>query len=235
MKAIYGSLICLLVVVQNYAHGNQPDTSGRGTKKGNVEYSWKVEAGESFSTMSISDLSPRTTLSPKLSFLGGVSFIADDFRVGRLVIGAQYQQGGVKVATKDIDGDGSGISLHYLKIPVQYHFYIGRSKRLFAGGGGYIAPLLSHHSEQMSFNFEKIKNHDAGAMATIGFRLTPRFILEGGVQRGFVNIDVSESRRTTRNGMAFLLLSYTMGSSTSGHMKQATLTCRKSGGDGKDY
>ncbi|QNA43120.1 outer membrane beta-barrel protein [Lacibacter sediminis] len=233
MKAIYGSLISLLIVVQNYAHDNQPDTSGRGTKKGNVEYGWKVEAGESFSTMSISDLSPRTTLSPKLSFLGGITFIADDFRVGRLVIGAQYKEAGVNVTTKGVE-DGL-LLLRYLNIPVQYHFYIGRSKRLFTGGGGYIAALLSHRTEQMSLNFEKYKNYDAGAMLTAGYRITPRIILEGGVQRGFVNVDASEARRSSRNGMAFLLLSFTMGSSTSGHMKQATLTCRKSGGDGKDY
>lgn len=231
MKAIYGSLICLLFTAQLFAHGIQPDTSGKGKSKGNVEYGWKVEAGESFSTMSISDVSSRTTLSPKLSFLGGLSFIADDFRVGRLVISAQYQQGGVRVATKDV-GDGV-ILLHYLKIPVQYHFYIGRSKRLFAGGGGYIAPLLSHSTEQLSLNFEKYKNYDAGMMATAGYRLTPRILLEGGVQRGFVNVDASEARRSARNGMAFLLLSFTMGSSTSGHMKKAQLTCRKS--TEKDY
>jgi len=231
MKAIYGSLICLLFTAQMFAHTIQPDTSGKGKGKGNVEYGWKVEAGESFSSMSISDVSARTTLSPKLSFLGGISFIADDFHVGRLVIGAQYQQGGVKVTTKDV-GDGV-ILLRYLKIPVQYHFYIGRSKRLFAGGGGYIAPLLSHTTEQMSLNFEKYKNHDAGAMLTAGYRITPRILLEGGVQKGFVNVDASEARRTARNGMAFLLLSFTLGSSTSGHIKEAKLTCRKS--SGKDY
>ena len=231
MKAIYGSLICLLFFAESYAHTIQPDSSGKGTKKGNVEYGWKVEAGEAMTNMSVSDLSARTILSPKFGFIAGLSFVADDFRVGRLVISAQYQQAGVKVGTKGVD-EGGSISLHYLKIPVQYHFYIGRSKRLFAGGGGYIAPLLSHRSEQLSLNYEEIKNHDAGAMATIGFRLTPRFILEGGVQKGLVNIDVAEARRASRNGMAFLLLSYTFGSSSSGHIKKATLTCRKAGGDG---
>lgn len=232
MKPIYGSLICLLLFVQSFAYANQPDSSGKGSKKGKVEYSWKVEEGEAMTGMSVSDLSSRTRLSPKFGLIAGFSFVADDFRVGRLVISAQYQQAGVKIATKDVAEGAGSISLHYLKIPVQYHFYIGRSKRLFAGGGGYIAPLLSHRSEQLSLNYEEIKNHDAGAMATIGFRLTPRFILEGGVQKGLVNIDVAEARRTSRNGMAFLLLSYTLGSSSSGHIKKATLTCRKAGGDG---
>lgn len=233
MKAIYGLFLCVLFTTQVFAHSIQPDTSGNGKRnsKGNVEYGWKVEAGESFSSMSISDVSSRTTLSPKLSFLGGVSFIADDFRVGRLVIAVQYKEGGLKVTTKGVD-DGL-IMLRYLNIPVQYHFYVGRSKRLFAGGGGYIAPLLSHSTEQLSLNFEKYKNYDAGALLTAGYRLTPRILLEGGVQRGFVNVDASEARRSSRNGMAFLLLSFTMGSSTSGHMKKAQLTCRKS--TEKDY
>ncbi len=234
MKAIYGSLICLLFVTHNYAHGIQPDSSGKGSTKGKVEYGWKVEAGESFSTMSVSDLSARTTITPKLSFLGGVSFVADDFRIGRFVISAQYQQAGMHVSTKDVAASSGNVSLHYLKIPFQYQFYISRSKRLFAGGGGYIAALVSHSSEQFSLNYEEIKNHDAGAILTIGFRLTPRFILEGGVQKGLVNIDVSEARRTSRNGMAILMLSYTLGSSSSGHIKQAKLTCRKAGGT-QDY
>ena len=233
MKAIYGSLICLMFFAQSYAHTIQPDSSGKGTKKGNVEYGWKVEAGEAMTTMSVTDLSPRTTLSPKFGLIAGLSFVADDFRVGRLVIGAQYQQAGVKTTTKDV-GDGV-VLLHYLKIPVQYHFYIGRSKRLFVGGGGYIAPLLSHSTEQLSLNFEKYKNYDAGAMLTAGYRLTPHILLEGGVQSGFVNVDASEARRSSRNGMAFLLLSFTLGSATSGHIKEAKLTCRKTGGDGHDY
>ena len=233
MKAIYESLICLLLVTHSYAHNIQPDSSGKG-KKGNVEYGWKIEAGESFSTMSVSDLSTRISLTPKLSVLAGISFVADDFRLGRFVTGTQYQQGGVHVATKDVTAGSGTISLHYLKIPVQYHFYLGRTKRLFAGGGGYIAALVSHSSEQLSLNYEEIKNHDAGAIVTIGFRLAPRFILEGGIQKGLVNIDVSEARRTSRNGMAFLLLSYTLGSSSSGHIKKATLTCRKAGGT-QDY
>jgi hypothetical protein len=233
MKAIYGSLICLFLLAQGNAHANQTDSTGKGTKKGNVEYSWKIEAGESMTNMSVSDLTPRTTLSPRLGLIAGVSFVADDFRTGRLTIGTHYQQAGVKVTTKDVDEDASSISLHYLRISAQYHFYIGRSKRLFAGGGGYIAPLLSHRSEQISLNFEKIKNHDAGAMATVGYRLSPRIILEGGVQKGFVNIDVSEERRSARNGMAFLSLGFSLGSSTSGHIKKAKLFCRKQGGDGQ--
>ena len=72
-------------------------------------------------------------------------------------------------------------------------------------------------------------------MLTAGYRLTPRILLEGGVQRGFVNVDASEARSSSRNGMAFLLLSFTLGSATSGHIKEAKLTCRKSGGDQQEY
>jgi Outer membrane protein beta-barrel domain len=231
MKAIYGSLLCLFILTQVNANATHADSTGKGSRGGKVDYNWKVEGGESASTMSVSNLSERIKLSPRFGFFAGVSFVADDFNTGRLSIGAQYQRAGTKVTIKEIDKGAGKITLHYLRIAAQYHFYIGGSKRLFAGGGGYFSPLLSHQSEQTSFDFENVKKQDAGAIASIGYRLSPRIILEGGVQKGLVNIDVSESRSSARNSMAFLSLNFLLGSA----QKSAKLFVRKQGSEQHDY
>jgi len=171
-----------------------------------------ISAGAVVSNISNLDIIERYTVRSKPGYSFSIGFTRE-FPKGRLQINATYQKGGVSVAAGDINGDGkdnkADIDLDYLTIPVQYQFYLGRHKRFFAGGGGYVAALLSSKQADKNVYEADLKKYDAGATASAGMWLGSHIMLQAGYNYGLIDIDRT-SAKSSRNGSGFLQLSYAL-------------------------
>jgi hypothetical protein len=171
-----------------------------------------LSAGGTLSQTRNSNMIERYKVQSKPGFTFNIGY-AFEFPKSRLQIGAGYQKGGVTVATGDINGDGkdnaTDVDLDYLTMPVQYQFYLGRSKRFFMGAGGYASFLISSKQTGTAMYEEGFKKFDAGITTSAGMWVGSRIMLQTGYNIGFVDIDLSQSK-SARNGMAFLVLSYSL-------------------------
>lgn len=204
-----------------------------------------IGAGPLMSQTNNTNLSPRMTISPRTGFTAQLGY-AFAFAKSRLLINASYSEGGVNVAVGDINGDGKAdnetAKLRYISIPLQYQHFIGERKLFYAGGGGYAALLLPAIQKVRAYN-EGFEKQDVGLMISAGARFTSRINITATYQYGLMDIDIATTNRA-RNGMAFIMISYSFGpiikikpkggAQESGkHLKKATLTPRKS--TEKDY
>lgn len=164
-----------------------------------------------------SNLTEPYTVQSKPGFTFSIGYTLE-FPKSRLQINAGYQKGGVSIAVGDINGDGKGnttdVDLNYLSIPVQYQFYLGKSNRIFLGGGGYASLLLSSKQTGRPVYDAGFKKFDAGCTASAGIWLGSRLMLQSGYNYGLVDIDLSTNKKA-RNGMAFLMLQCSLSSKIS--------------------
>lgn len=171
-----------------------------------------ISAGGMLSQTSNSNLLQRYAVQSKPGYTFSVGYVKE-FRKSRLQINAAYIKGGVKVATGDINGDGkhrsTDVDLSYVTVPVQFQVYLGKSKRFFVGAGGYASLLVSSKQTGQTVYEENFKKYDAGCTASAGVWLGSNLVLQTGYNYGLVDIDLSRSNKA-RNGMAFLMLSYSL-------------------------
>ncbi|MBP6686895.1 MAG: PorT family protein [Lacibacter sp.] len=124
----------------------------------------------------------------------GIELMLLDAAFGRVPIAVHYQIAGFSIEGTD-PGSGTAssntIQLQYLKIPVQYQFYVLKEKRLFIGGGVYASFLISKKQTIRMFNMEEINNADAGIMLSAGYRLNPQLMLQANAQWGLTALEKS--------------------------------------------
>lgn len=175
-----------------------------------------ISAGATLSQISNSNLLERYSVQSKPGYMFSIGY-ARELGRSRIQFNASYSKGGVTVASGDIDGDGqdnnTNVDLDYISIPVQYQFYFGRSRRFFAGVGGYASFLVSSNKRGLPVYEEDFKKYDAGCMASAGMWMGSRLMVQTGYNYGLVDIDISKANKS-RNGMAFLVLSYSLYSKT---------------------
>jgi Outer membrane protein beta-barrel domain len=171
-----------------------------------------IGAGPLLSQTSNNNFSPRMSVSSRTGFTVHAGY-AFAFAKSRLLINASYSEGGVNIAVGDINGDGTEdketAKLGYLSIPVQYQHFIDKRKIFYAGGGAYAALLVPAIQKVRGYN-EGFEKQDAGVMVSAGARVTSRINISASYQYGLMDIDASPTNRA-RNGMAFLMLSYSYG------------------------
>lgn len=173
-----------------------------------------VSAGGNLSQTRNSHFIERYKVQSKPGFSFSIGYVVE-MPKGRWLIGAGYQKGGVSVAVGDVNGDGKDntthVDLDYLSIPVQYQLYLGRNRRFLLGGGGYASFLLSSRQKGDAVYGEGFEKLDAGVMVAAGFRLNSKLLLQAGYNYGLIDVDAASANKA-RNGMAFLVLSYSLSS-----------------------
>ena len=171
-----------------------------------------LSAGGTLSQTRNSNFIDRYSTQARPGFMVSLAY-AWEFAKGRLNVAAGYQKGGVRVAVGDVTGDGRGdvaeVGLDYISLPVQYQFYLGKSRRFFLGGGGYASFLLSSKQKVDKVYENDIRKFDAGVMASAGMWISPRLVVQSGYHAGLIDIDPARANKA-RNGMAFLVLSYSL-------------------------
>lgn len=173
-----------------------------------------VSAGGNLSQTRNSHFIERYKVQSKPGFSFSIGYVVE-LPKGRLQIGGGYQKGGVRVAVGDVNGDGkdntTNVDLDYLTIPLQYQFYMGRNRRFLLGGGGYASFLLSSRQKGNPVYEEGFEKLDAGVMVAAGFRLNSKLLLQAGYNYGLIDVDAASVNKA-RNGMAFLVLTYSLSS-----------------------
>jgi hypothetical protein len=165
----------------------------------------QLSATFGLSQTTVSNLSDALQADRRFSYGAGVDVVFADGFTGRMPTGIYYQSSGVSIA-----------ELHYIKVPLQYQFYVDGVKRLFLGGGGYGGYLVGSKQTSTAFNLDNFKSTDAGVMASTGYWLTlnkydftARLIFQFTAQWGMVDIDPSEGSNLDKNRMYYLSVTYT--------------------------
>jgi hypothetical protein len=165
----------------------------------------QLSATFGLSQTTVSNLSDALQADRRFSYGAGVDVVFADGFTGRMPTGIYYQSSGVSIA-----------ELHYIKVPLQYQFYVDGVKRLFLGGGGYGGYLVGSKQTSTAFNLDNLKSTDAGVLASTGYWLTlnkydftARLIFQFTAQWGLVDIDPSTGSNLDKNRMYCLSVTYT--------------------------
>lgn len=142
----------------------------------------------------------------------GLELLLLDGGTGRIPVGVQYQFSVFSVEGMD-PASGAKISnklqLQYMKLPLQYQFYIDRSKRLFIGAGGYGALLVTKKQTGTTFNVDRMNNTEFGAMLSAGYSLSTRWVLQANAQWGITEMNqLTTGTQLHKNRFYFLSLSF---------------------------
>lgn len=188
---------------------NHPDSAGvewRRSKGEKLLLYLQLSATTGISLTGVTNLPERLNDSHRISYGAGLDAVLLDGFFGRLPIGVYYQSAGLSVA-----------ELNYIKIPVQYQFYIGTVKRLFLGGGVYKGWLVSSSPNGSGLDLGNLKKTDTGLMASAGYWLTlnkfnktARLILQASAQWGLTDIDSSTGSNLDKNRMYFVSIGYSL-------------------------
>jgi Outer membrane protein beta-barrel domain len=218
-------------------NGESPDTLPPAPKG-----SFFIGAGPLVSQFSNTNLIERYKVSSRTGFVVNAGY-AFAFRKSRLLISASYSEGGVVVASGDINGDGTeekdNVKLVYITMPVQYQHFLDKKNIFYLGAGGYAALLVPAIQKVRGYN-DGFGKQDAGFIASAGVRVGSHIMVQANYQYGLMDIDLSPSNRA-RNGFAFVMISYSYGpiitikpkgaQQNGRHIKQAQLKIRKQGGN----
>lgn len=171
-----------------------------------------IGAGGTLSQTRNSNFMERYSAQSKAGFIATIGYTWE-LPKGRLSFNAGYQKAGVRVAVGDVTGDGRGdiaeVGLDYVTIPIQYQFYLGKSRQFFIGGGGYTSFLLSAKQKVDKIYESDFKKFDAGVIASAGMWIGSRLVMQSGYNAGLIDIDPARANKA-RNGMAFLMLNYSL-------------------------
>lgn len=168
---------------------------------------FSITAAFGISETTVQNLNGSLSAKNKFSYGIGADAVFFDGFTGRLPVGLYYQTAGLSI-----------VDLQYVKVPLQYQFYIDKVKRLFAGGGGYAGYLVGSGQSGANFELDNLNNSDYGAMASAGYWLTlnkydnvARLIVQFNAQWGMKDIDSSPGASLNHNRLYYFTISYTPG------------------------
>jgi Outer membrane protein beta-barrel domain len=187
-------------------NGESPDTLR--PKPGNI---FSIGGGAVSARIINSNISQRFSIAPKTGFTVNAGY-AFSMKKGRLQINAAYSEGGVYVASGDINGDGHNdketMKLGFLSLPVQYLHFIGKKNIFYVGGGAYAAMLVPAIQKVKAYD-EGIEKQEAGLIGSAGVIIAKKLMLQASYQYGLTDIDPSAANKA-KNGMAFITLNYAL-------------------------
>lgn len=167
-----------------------PDSNGKGTTYPIISVDVPIGLYQ-FNTVSI--VAPATSFSYGLGF----SFLFGQRYTGRWQTALGYQYFSPK-AKNNSSASTEMAKLHYLKIPLQYQFYLNNSLNVYAGAGAYGSFLIGNSANGIfkRMNPEKI---DAGIISSVGFWLVPRLQIQLQAQWGMIRVDKATPQIINRN------------------------------------
>lgn len=118
--------------------------------------------------------------------------LLDAAATGRIPVGLQYQFAAFLVEGIDVASGApvkNNVRLQYLKVPLQYQFYIDRNDRLFVGAGGYAALLISKQQTVNMFKLDDMNKGDAGVVLSAGYRLAAQWMIQANAQWGLTTLE----------------------------------------------
>lgn len=173
----------------------------------------KVEFRTGMATISTNNLPAGWSTSGRLAIGGGFDIVLKRGGTGMFSFGLHYTTAGLdlKETTSAAEERENHLRLQYVKLPIQYHLFLGRANKVFIGGGGYGAALLLPAVQKVKvFDEKEMSRFDAGFIASAGTWLGSRWMVKAQAEWGMIDIDKSRLAQLGKNTQYLLTIGYTI-------------------------
>lgn len=179
-----------------------PDSNGKGTTYPIISVDVPLGFYRFTQPKAVSIATPVSSF----SFGLGISFLFGQRYTGRWQTALGYQNFSPK-AKSNSNSSFETAKLHYLRIPLQYQFYLNNNMNLFAGAGAYGSVLLANSADGI-FIRTKPEKIDAGFISSLGLWLVPRLLVQVQAQWGMINVDEAIPQFIKRNQSYSIIISF---------------------------